>query len=97
VGYCAHQRAIWQHVGRACHRRLRAWGDGDDGALEQLRLLVEAELRGWRECTYAASGAAYVADYLVTAEVLHVSTDTVKRDWRLATLCLLKELEREGQ
>jgi hypothetical protein len=33
----------------------------------------------------------------VTAEVLHVSTDTVKRDWRLATLWLLKELEREGQ
>jgi RNA polymerase sigma factor (TIGR02999 family) len=32
-----------------------------------------------------------------TAEVLHVSTDTVKRDWRLAKLWLLRELEaREG-
>jgi len=27
------------------------------------------------------------------AEVLHVSTDTVKRDWRLAKLWLLRELE----
>ena len=30
-----------------------------------------------------------------TAEVLHVSPDTVKRDWRLAKLWLLKELEGE--
>ena len=28
-----------------------------------------------------------------TAEVLHVSADTVKRDWRLAKLWLLRELE----
>jgi RNA polymerase sigma-70 factor (ECF subfamily) len=28
-----------------------------------------------------------------TAEVLHVSTDTIKRDWRLAKLWLLRELE----
>jgi RNA polymerase sigma-70 factor, ECF subfamily len=28
-----------------------------------------------------------------TAEVLHVSSDTVKRDWRLAKLWLLRELE----
>jgi len=28
-----------------------------------------------------------------TAEVLHVSTDTVKRDWRLAKLWLLRELK----
>jgi RNA polymerase sigma factor (TIGR02999 family) len=32
-----------------------------------------------------------------TAEVLHVSTDTVKRDWRLAKLWLLRELEGERQ
>jgi RNA polymerase sigma factor (TIGR02999 family) len=32
-----------------------------------------------------------------TAEVLHVSTDTVKRDWRLAKLWLLRELEGEKQ
>jgi RNA polymerase sigma factor (TIGR02999 family) len=32
-----------------------------------------------------------------TAEVLHVSPDTVKRDWRLAKLWLLRELEGEGQ
>jgi RNA polymerase sigma factor (TIGR02999 family) len=31
-----------------------------------------------------------------TAEVLHVSADTVKRDWRLAKLWLLRELEGEG-
>ena len=30
-----------------------------------------------------------------TAEVLHVSPDTVKRDWRLAKLRLLRELEGE--
>ena len=28
-----------------------------------------------------------------TAQVLHVSTDTIKRDWRLAKLWLLRELE----
>jgi RNA polymerase sigma factor (TIGR02999 family) len=32
-----------------------------------------------------------------TAEVLHVSPDTVKRDWRLAKLWLLHELEGKGQ
>jgi RNA polymerase sigma factor (sigma-70 family) len=28
-----------------------------------------------------------------TAEALHVSADTIKRDWRLAKLWLLRELE----
>jgi len=32
-----------------------------------------------------------------TAEVLQVSTDTVKRDWRMAKLWLLKELEGSGK
>ena len=32
-----------------------------------------------------------------TAEVLHVSPDTVKRDWRLAKLWLLRELEGAGR
>jgi RNA polymerase sigma factor (TIGR02999 family) len=32
-----------------------------------------------------------------TAEVLHVSPDTVKRDWRLAKLLLLRELEGEAR
>jgi RNA polymerase sigma factor (TIGR02999 family) len=32
-----------------------------------------------------------------TAEVLHVSPDTVKRDWRLAKLWLLRELEGDGR
>jgi RNA polymerase sigma factor (TIGR02999 family) len=32
-----------------------------------------------------------------TAEVLHVSPDTVKRDWRLAKLWLLRELEGEDR
>jgi RNA polymerase sigma factor (TIGR02999 family) len=31
-----------------------------------------------------------------TAEVLHVSPDTVKRDWRLAKLWLLREFEGEA-
>jgi RNA polymerase sigma factor (sigma-70 family) len=30
-----------------------------------------------------------------TADVLHVSPDTIKRDWRLAKLWLLRELEGE--
>lgn len=33
-----------------------------------------------------------------TAEVLHVSTDTIKREWRLAKLWLLREMEgRRGE
>jgi RNA polymerase sigma factor (TIGR02999 family) len=32
-----------------------------------------------------------------TAEVLHVSSDTIKRDWRLAKLWLLRELEGSPQ
>jgi RNA polymerase sigma factor (sigma-70 family) len=32
-----------------------------------------------------------------TAEVLHVSADTVKRDWRLAKLWLLRELQGEAR
>ncbi|MEP7308040.1 MAG: ECF-type sigma factor [Acidobacteriota bacterium] len=32
-----------------------------------------------------------------TAEVLHVSPDTVKRDWRLAKLWLRRELQREAR
>jgi DNA-directed RNA polymerase specialized sigma24 family protein len=31
-----------------------------------------------------------------TAEVLHMSPDTIKRDWRLAKLWLLRELEGKG-
>jgi DNA-directed RNA polymerase specialized sigma24 family protein len=31
-----------------------------------------------------------------TSEVLHMSTDTVKRDWRLAKLWLLRELDGDG-
>jgi RNA polymerase sigma factor (TIGR02999 family) len=31
-----------------------------------------------------------------TAEVLHISADTVKRDWRLAKMWLLRELEGES-
>jgi RNA polymerase sigma factor (sigma-70 family) len=31
------------------------------------------------------------------ADVLHVSSDTVKRDWRLAKLYLLRELEGDAR
>ena len=36
----------------------QAWGDGDDGALERLLPLVEAELRRRLADTWAASGGA---------------------------------------
>ncbi len=32
-----------------------------------------------------------------TADALHVSVDTVKRDWRLAKLWLMRELEGDGE
>jgi len=198
VRYCRHSTVLTTPPPGAITQLLRAWGDGDDGALEQLTPLVEAELRRlaraymarerrghtlqatalvneaflrltdarqvrWQDRLHflgvsarlmrrvlvdharsrgylkRGGGAQRVTlnDELVaspalaldvvaldralealaavdprksrmielrffgglsveeTAEVLHVSPDTVKRDWRLAKLWLLRELEGE--
>jgi hypothetical protein len=73
---------------------LRAWNHGDQDALEQLIPLVEAELRRVARA-YMARELRFFGGLNVeeTAEVLHLSTDTVKRDWRMAKLWLLHELE----
>jgi RNA polymerase sigma-70 factor (ECF subfamily) len=196
VRYCAIERVLDTPLPGAVTELLRAWGDGDDGALEQLTPLVEVELRRlargymrrerrghtlqttalvneaflrltdarrvrWQDRAHflgisarlmrrvlvdharshgyrkRGGGAERVTlheglvtspepavDVLAldraldalaavdvrkgrvielrffgglsveeTAEVLHVSADTVKRDWRLAKLWLLRELE----
>ena len=45
VQYCRIEKGLVTPVPGAVTALLRAWGDGDDGALEQLTPLVEAELR----------------------------------------------------
>jgi RNA polymerase sigma factor (TIGR02999 family) len=199
VRYCASDKVVETPVPGAVTELLRAWGDGDDAALEQLTPLVEGELRRlaraymrrerrdhtlqatalvneaflrltdarrvrWQDRAHflgisarlmrrvlvdharargyrkRGGGAQHVTldeglvlspepavDVLAldralealaavdvrksrvielrffgglsveeTAEVLHVSADTVKRDWRLAKLWLLRELEGAG-
>ena len=58
-----------------------------DGALEAL---ANVDLRKSRIVELRFFGGLSVEE---TAEVLQVSPDTVKRDWRLAKLWLLRELE----
>ncbi len=58
-----------------------------DRALERLAIVDE---RKSRVVELRFFGGLSVEE---TAEVLHVSTDTVKRDWRLAKLWLLRELK----
>ena len=60
-----------------------------DRALERLE---KADARKSRVVELRFFGGLSVEE---TAEVLHVSPDTVKRDWRLAKLWLLRELEGE--
>ena len=55
-----------------------------------LEALAEADVRKSRVIELRFFGGLSVEE---TAEVLHVSADTVKRDWRLAKLWLLRELE----
>jgi RNA polymerase sigma factor (TIGR02999 family) len=196
VRYCAIEKVVDTPVPGAVTELLRAWGEGDDRALEQLTPLVEAELRrlargymrrerrghtlqttalvneaflrltdarrvrwedrahflgisarlmrrvlvdharsrGYRKRGGGAERVTLDEELLIspepavdmlaldraleafaavdvrksrvielrffgglsveeTAEVLHVSPDTVKRDWRLAKLWLLRELE----
>jgi len=54
--------------------------------------LAAADIRKSRVIELRFFGGLTVEE---TAEVLHVSPDTVKRDWRLAKLWLLRELEGE--
>jgi RNA polymerase sigma factor (TIGR02999 family) len=61
-----------------------------DGALEAL---AKVDVRKSRIIELRFFGGLSVEE---TAEVLHVSADTIKRDWRLAKLWLLRELEGEG-
>ncbi|PYR73350.1 MAG: RNA polymerase subunit sigma-70 [Acidobacteria bacterium] len=60
-----------------------------DGALEAL---AQVDVRKSRVVELRFFGGLTVEE---TAEVLNVSPDTVKRDWRLAKLWLLRELEGE--
>ena len=59
-----------------------------------LEVLAAADLRKARVIELRFFGGLSVEE---TAEVLHVSTDTVKRDWRLAKLWLLRELEGDAR
>ena len=62
-----------------------------DGALDAL---AKVDVRKSRIIELRFFGGLSVEE---TAEVLQVSPDTVKRDWRLAKLWLLHELEGEGR
>jgi RNA polymerase sigma factor (TIGR02999 family) len=59
-----------------------------------LEVLAAADPRKGRVVEMRFFGGLSVEE---TAEVLHVSSDTVKRDWRLAKLWLLRELEGEAR
>lgn len=61
---------------------------------ESLKRLAELDERQAKVVELRFFGGLSVEE---TAEVLHVSPDTVKRDWRLAKLWLLHELEGEGR
>ena len=58
-----------------------------------LSALAEVDARKSRMVELRFFGGLNVEE---TAEVLGVSPDTVKRDWRLAKLWLLRELEGQG-
>ena len=59
-----------------------------------LEALAAVDLRKSRVIELRYFGGLSVEE---TADVLHVSPDTVKRDWRLAKLWLLHELEGKGR
>jgi hypothetical protein len=71
---------------------LAAWNDGDAGALNCLMELVYPKVRGIAHQHLARRRAGESVEE--TAQVLRVSADTVKRDWRMACAWLLAELER---
>jgi RNA polymerase sigma factor (TIGR02999 family) len=59
-----------------------------------LEALAEADVRKSRVIELRFFGGLSVEE---TAEVLHVSPQTIKRDWRLAKLWLLRELDGEDR
>ena len=59
-----------------------------------LEALAAADLRKSRVVELRFFGGLSVEE---TAEVLHVSPQTIKRDWRLAKLWLLRELDGEAR
>ena len=58
-----------------------------------LEVLAAVDVRKSRMIELRFFGGLSVEE---TADVLHVSPDTVKRDWRLAKLWLLRALEGDG-
>lgn len=66
----------------------------DVGALDDaLNALAKIDLRKGRIVDLRFFGGLSVAE---TAEVLEISEETVMRDWRVAKIWLLRELERGG-
>jgi RNA polymerase sigma-70 factor (ECF subfamily) len=61
---------------------------------DALEALAKVDMRKSRTIELRFFGGLSVEE---TAEVLQVSPDTVKRDWRIAKLWLLRELEKEGR
>ena len=55
------------------------------------RILVDSDLRKNHVVELRFFGGLSVVE---TAEALHVSADTVMRDWRLAKVWLVRELKR---
>lgn len=72
---------------------LRAWGQGDQAALEQLTPLVYNELRKTRVIEMRFFGELSIEE---TAEVLAISPQSVMRDWKLAKAWLLRAMSQEG-
>jgi RNA polymerase sigma factor (TIGR02999 family) len=60
---------------------------------DALTALAEVDARKSRVVEMRFFGGLSVEE---TAEALHVSTDTVMRDWKLAKVWLLRELRREA-
>jgi RNA polymerase sigma factor (TIGR02999 family) len=98
-----HARARGYHKRGGSHRRVTL-NEGlvaspepalDVVALDRaLEVLATVDARKSRVIELRFFGGLTVEE---TAEVLHVSPDTVKRDWRLAKLWLLRELEGDNQ
>ena len=86
----------WRTAGHVERRARRAAGTGigRGGAGSGLEALAAVDVRKSRTIELRFFGGLSVEE---TAEVLHVSPDTVKRDWRLAKLWLLRELEGEAR
>ena len=69
---------------------LQAWSEGDQRALEQL---TQLDSRKSQVVELRFFGGLSVEE---TAEVLKVCPDTVMRDWKMAKLCLGRELRNSA-